>query len=84
MVASSEVIVATSINTHTQKYPYKGSYLHFSRDFYFHSVRVTAMLILAIVCNKDYLHVVITIKVANFSDQSFFSRLIALFLLPKN
>ena len=42
------------------------------------------MLILAIVCNKDYLHVVITIKVANFSDQSFFSRLIALFLLPKN
>ena len=81
MVASSEVIVATSISS---EIPIQRSYLHFSRDFYFHSVRVTAMLILAIVCNKDYLHVVITIKVANFSDQSFFSRLTALFLLPKN
>ena len=47
-----------------------------------------------IVCSKDYLHVGITIKVTNFSNQSFItntchdtlsdSRLHALFLLPEN
>ena len=49
---------------------------------------------LATICSKDYLHVGITIKVTNFSNQSFItntchdtlsdSRLHALFLLPEN
>ena len=70
MVASSMVIVATSISS---EIPIQRliSYLYFSRDFYLQSVWVTVIQILAIVCSKDYLHVVITIKVANFSDQSF-------------
>ena len=63
-----------------REYPYRGSYLQFSRDFYFQSVCVTAMQILAIVCSKDYLHVVITIKVAKFSNQSFTTNTCALLL----
>ena len=82
MVASSMVIVATSISSENKRKTLllygrlnkqrlkgltnKGSYLHFSRDFYLQSVWLTAIQILAIVCSKDYLHVVITIKVTNF------------------
>ena len=49
-----------------RKYPYRGSYLQFSWDFYFRSVRVTAIQTLAIVCSKDYLHVVNNNKSSEF------------------
>ena len=63
MVTSSMVIVATSISS---EIPIQKLISQFSRDFYFQSVRVTAMQILSCYCiRKDYLHVVMTIKEPN-------------------